>query len=326
MVGDCLGILPQLPDGCIDLVVTSPPYNVGAEYASYDDALDRGGYLDWIVRVAAELRRVLSDDGSLFLNIGSVPSDPWIAHDVAERLRGDWVLQNDIDWVWSIHDGERTIGQFKPVKSQRYLHRTWEHLFQFTKHGKVPLDRLAIGVPYESKGNIDRFGSPSDVHCRGNTWFVPHETSGPSVRTWSSAVFPVALPRMCMRLHGVERIRCVLDPFTGSGTTLVAAAELGVSALGIELDQGYADFAGQRVAGVASSTATDAAVAGRTTVSSPQGGSSQDQRSSGTALTDGADGPVATTNDTVAASLEIASPPRDEHIPGIDQGRPRQHQ
>jgi len=122
--GDCLVLLPQLPAGCISVAVTSPPYNIGMEYASYSDRLDRHQYLDWLWRVGEELRRVLADDGSLFMNVGSIPSDPWVAHDVAEVFRryGEWsaevhtrLCRMGFDFIWAGGDiAYKTAPFFSP--------------------------------------------------------------------------------------------------------------------------------------------------------------------------------------------------------------------
>ena len=66
--------------------------------------------------------------------------------------------------------------------SPRFLNRTWEHLFHFTKGGDVPIDRLAIGVPYADKGNIERFDRDADLRCRGNVWLLPYETINDSAK------------------------------------------------------------------------------------------------------------------------------------------------
>ena len=59
-------------DRCVDVIVTSPPYNIGVRYSRHRDEMPRGLYLDWIERVVLECRRVLREDGSLFLNVGAV--------------------------------------------------------------------------------------------------------------------------------------------------------------------------------------------------------------------------------------------------------------
>src|SRR5690349_16618487 len=71
IAGDCLSELRNLPDNSIEVIVTSPPYNIGVRYRSYDDRKPRAAYLAWLAEIGAELRRVLNASGSFFLNVGS---------------------------------------------------------------------------------------------------------------------------------------------------------------------------------------------------------------------------------------------------------------
>jgi site-specific DNA-methyltransferase (adenine-specific) len=76
---DCVaGMARRLAPGSVSVVVTSPPYNLGVQYASYDDTIARSEYLAWLGRWAEVVRQVLAEEGSLFLNIGGKPSDPWV--------------------------------------------------------------------------------------------------------------------------------------------------------------------------------------------------------------------------------------------------------
>ncbi|HRY29397.1 MAG TPA: site-specific DNA-methyltransferase [Elusimicrobiota bacterium] len=236
----------RLKDGEIDVVVTSPPYNLGIRYTRYRDNRPYHDYLSWLECVARGIKRVMRRDGSFFLNVGSTPQSPWVALDVAQKLRGLFVLQNQIVWVKSIAvpgpDGRTTaVGHYKPVNSRRFLHHCYEFIFHFTKTGEVPLDRLAIGVPYQDKSNIGRWRSATlDRRCRGNTWFIPYKTiqSRADDRP-HPATFPVELAEMCVRLHGRRAGMKVLDPFSGLGSTARAAQRLGADFVGFEIDPAY---------------------------------------------------------------------------------------
>lgn len=244
---DCLtGMRRLLPDQCVDLVVTSPPYNIGIRYNSYADNKDFDHYLDWIRDVMRECTRVLKEDGSIFLNLGERPSDELRAFRVVAQL--DFLrLQNTIHWVKSIAAPEHGInhGHYKPVNSRRYLHNAHEYIFHLTKTGAVPLDRLAIGCAYADKSNIGRYAE-IDRRSRGNIWFIPYKT----VRSGKlhPAAFPEELPQWCIKLHGLDRARLVLDPFMGSGSTALAARKLGVDFIGFEVDPVYVRLAEERLA------------------------------------------------------------------------------
>lgn len=259
---DCLeGMRKFIEDGEVDVIVTSPPYNIGVKYNKYSDTIPREKYLDWMEEVAKECKRVLSDDGSFFLNIGHKPKDLWVAWEVAFRFRKHFVLQNVIIWVKSIAIskkdvgeypniiGDIAVGHYKPINGKRFLNSCFEYIFHFTKNGYVELDRLAIGVPYQDKTNIKRWKSSTrDLRCRGNTWFIPYKT------IWSRekqrphpSTFPPELPEMCIKLHGLGKVKLVLDPFMGLGNTAIACIRLGIDWIGFEIDEYYASVAEKRL-------------------------------------------------------------------------------
>jgi len=253
---DCVKGMSRLPDESVDLVVTSPPYNLGVRYRKYSDRQDRESYLDWCETWATEVRRVLKTEGSLFLNIGSAPSSPMLPHEVVLRLRDVLVLQNVIHWIKSItiEDREGNLqshGHFKPIRSKRFLNDCHEYIFHFTKTGRVEIDRLAIGVPYQDKTNIARWSHTrgSDLRCRGNTWFIPYETiQSREKERPHPATFPVQLAEWCIKLHGASRVHTILDPFLGIGHSAVAARRCSVKKfIGFEIDEIYLAEAKRRL-------------------------------------------------------------------------------
>src|SRR5881409_2358920 len=88
--------MSRLAEGSVDLVVTSPPYNLGISYGKYSDRQDRRSYLGWCGEWAGQVRRVLRRDGSFFLNIGAAPSNPMLPHEIVMTLRDLFVLHNTI--------------------------------------------------------------------------------------------------------------------------------------------------------------------------------------------------------------------------------------
>lgn len=263
--GDCLAGMAAMEPDSVDVIVTSPPYNLGVKYGRYDDTIRREQYLDWIEAWAKAARRVLSSRGSLFLNVGGKPTDPWGPFDVAQRLRGHFALQNTLHWIKSIAieagslgkangvAGNLAVGHYKPINSERFVNDCHEYLFHFTRDGDVALDRLALGVPYQDKSNVSRWKTAgADRRCRGNTWFLPYETIQSRARERPHpATFPTQLPEWCFRLHGLDRISRCMDPFLGIGASAVAAARLGLPFIGFELDAQYWEVAVERVRGIA---------------------------------------------------------------------------
>ena len=258
--GDCLEILPTLAAESVDLIVTSPPYNLGIGYNSFNDTAPRGEFLGWCGKWASELHRVMADDASLFLNIGAAPANPLLPHQLVLSLtEGEsplFVLQNTFHWIKSItvetRDGsEISAGHFKPINSKRFVNDCHEYVFHLTKTGGVPLDRRAAGVPYQDKSNIARWGHTGgeDKRCRGNNWFIPYDTINSRDKDRPHpATFPIALVEQCIRLHGKGPKTRMLDPFSGIGSSAIAARRQGIADFtGIELDPDYLAFAKQRL-------------------------------------------------------------------------------
>ncbi len=243
--------MAKLPAESVDIVVTSPPYNLDIAYTSFRDDAPRIAYLDWCAQWAAEVRRVLKPGGSFFLNVGAAPANPWFPHEVALRLRPLFTLQNTLHWVKSItvlpkNGAEISAGHFKPLNTRRFVNDCHEYIFHFTKSGDVKLDRLGVGVAYADKSNIARWGHTDgkDRRCRGNNWFIPYKTiANRAGQRPHPATFPAQLAEWCIRLHGLKNSGggiTVLDPFLGIGHAAEGARACGVERfIGFEIDAGY---------------------------------------------------------------------------------------
>ncbi len=255
---DCLtGIPKRIKPGTVDVVVTSPPYNIGVKYLSYNDRMPKEKYLTWLSQWGDIVADALTDDGSLFLNIGSRPSAPEVPFQVLTALTGRFALQNVIHWIKSIYIeadsyGQATdinVGHYKPINSDRFLNDTHEYIFHLTKTGKVKLDRLALGVPYKDRSNISRWKSGNHrLRCRGNCWFIPYETiQHRDTDRPHPASYPPRLAENCIRLHGLRPGMHVLDPFLGIGNSAVACRNMGVAFTGFEIDAYYFQVAKERL-------------------------------------------------------------------------------
>ena len=252
-LGDCLDVLRSLTPGSISVIVTSPPYNLGVRYRTYDDTLPRDRYLDWTSAWIKAAGRTLAPGGSLFLNVGAKPTDPWGALDVAQAARQHLQLQNTIHWVKSIAIDQKAagtgagltrdlnVGHYKPINSDRFINDCHEFIFHFTPDGRTRLDRRAIGVKYQDESNIARWrAGAGNLRCRGNTWFIPYETiQNRDKDRPHPATFPPRVPEYCVRLHGLDRTEVLMDPFLGLGSSALAAVDLGVDFVGVEIDRHY---------------------------------------------------------------------------------------
>ncbi len=256
---DCIEGMRKLPEQSIDIVVTSPPYNLGIKYRNYQDRRTREQYLAWSCEWASQVKRVLAADGSFFLNLGACPSNPLIPHELVVALKDQnvgFVLQNTFHWIKSITirtkaGDEISAGHFKPLQSQRYVTDCHEYVFHLTRNGDVPLDRLSLGVPYSDKSNIARWAHTKgrDVRCRGNNWFIPYKTIvNRSKERPHPATFPVELAMNCIKLHGSRPDLVMLDPFVGIGHSALAAKECGIGRfIGFDIDAEYVKVARQAV-------------------------------------------------------------------------------
>lgn len=260
---DCLSFLEKLfsEDIKVDVIVTSPPYNINKKYGSYRDNKSRSDYLRWMTDLAKKCFKVLKSDGSFFLNISGVPSDPSLPFEVVKHFEDSSLkLQNTIHWIKSIsfekedvgknnsmrNSNNVSIGHFKPIISDRFLTDLHEYIFHFTKSNDIKLDKLAIGVPYQDKTNIKRWKSAkNDTRDRGNVWFISY----PTIQEGRPhpAVFPEKLPYLCIKLHGTNRELLVYDPFMGIGNTALACLNLGVNYIGTEIDENYIKVAKEQI-------------------------------------------------------------------------------
>jgi len=250
--GDCLPAMRDVPAESVDVVVTSPPYNLGIKYSTYSDTMPRKDYINWTLKWCKEVERLIKPHGSFFLNIGSSPSNPMLPHEIVIALRELFVLQNTFHWIKSITVARRggeeiSVGHFKPINSNRFVTDCHEYVFHLTPKGKTSLNRLAVGVRYADKSNVTRWTHTGgrDKRCRGNSWFIPYNTiqEGKHERP-HPATFPVQLAEWCIKVHGNNEKLTVLDPFLGIGNSAVAARRCHVARfIGIEIDEKYVTLA-----------------------------------------------------------------------------------
>ena len=225
--GDCIELMDQMPEASVDLIVTSPPYNIKnssgnglkngsggkwpqAElikgYANYDDAMPHAQYVDWQRQCLTAMMRVLKEDGAVFYN------HKWrvqrgLLQDRADIVDG-FPVRQVIIW-------QRSGGiNFNPG----YFLPTYEVIYLIAK----PRFRLA-----------------PKANAHGDVWRIPQESKNPH-----PAPFPVELAARCI---GSTNANVILDPFIGSGTTALAAAKLGRQWIGMDISETYCNLARRRI-------------------------------------------------------------------------------
>jgi site-specific DNA-methyltransferase (adenine-specific) len=230
-LADSIEIFQALPAGSVSAIVTSPPYNLGIRYRTYDDSLPKRRYLSWTRRWVGAAARVLDPSGSLFLNVGGKPSDPWNALDIAQAARHHLTLQNTIHWIKSIAidreavgegaklSSDVAVGHYKPINSDRFVNDCHEFIFHFSPRGRTRLDRRAIGVAYQDASNIARWRTGgSNRRCRGNTWFIPYETiQSRDKERPHPATFP---PRLHYLEEAIDRTRAAIARGSAKRSTI----------------------------------------------------------------------------------------------------------
>ena len=252
--GDCLAGLAELPDGCVDLVFADPPFNIGYHYDQYDDKQVESDYLDWCAAWMGQLHRVLKADGTFWLAIG----DEYAAELKIEAKKLGFQMRNWVVWYY-------TFG----VHCKRKFTRSHAHLYYFVKDpARFTFQAEEVAVPSARQlVYADRRADPAG-RVPDDTWILrPQDCDGFTAQedTW---YFPRVAGTFKERagFHGCQMpeqllgriIRAcsrpgelVIDPFSGSSTTLVVAKKLGRRHLGFELSAEYTALGMRRLESVA---------------------------------------------------------------------------
>jgi site-specific DNA-methyltransferase (adenine-specific) len=259
LLGDCKTVLAELPSETVDLVVTSPPY--ADQRSGTYGGVRPDDYVAWFSPIAEQIRRVLKDDGTFILNI----KEKAVAGE-----RHTYVLELILalkkqGWLWT----EEYIWHKKncaPGKWPNRFRDAWERCLQFNKRRQFKMFQEAVMVPTGDWAKT-RLRNLSETDQRRDNSKVG-SGFGKNISNWvgrdlayptnvlhlatecgnknHSAAFPKELPAWFIRLF-TEVGDVVLDPFLGSGTTAVAAKELGRTYVGIEKKEEYFRIAEENV-------------------------------------------------------------------------------
>lgn len=249
--GDCVAGMQQLPDESVDLVFADPPFNIGYEYDQYDDRLDTEKYLEWSRQWIGEVHRVLAADGSFWLAIG----DEYAAELKVESQQLGFQTRNWVVWYY-------TFG----VHCKNKFTRSHAHLFYFVKNPEnFKFNRDSIAVPsarqlvYGDKRANPKGRTPDDTwilrpqdcdpgfEADEDTWYFPRVAGTFKERAgFHGCQMPEQLLGRIVRACSNEN-DIVLDPFSGSSTTIAVAKKLGRRYLSFELSEEYVKLGNARL-------------------------------------------------------------------------------
>jgi len=231
-----------LPDNCVHLVVTSPPYNASKEY---DENLSLGEYLALLHDVFAECYRVLAPGGRMVVNVANLGRKPYIplsSHINVMMGEIGFLMRGEIIWDKSASAGSSCAwGSFQSA-SNPCLRDVHEYLLVFSK-GDYKLPRTKAE---RAEGRLDTIPRDDFIQHTKSIWSFATERAS---RVNHPAPFPVELPKRCIEMYTFAG-DVVLDPFNGSGTTCVAAKMHGRTYVGVDLSPAYCSIAEERLATV----------------------------------------------------------------------------
>ena len=234
---DAEPVLKQLPDNCIDLVITSPPYNFGLGYDTSSDGVNWELYFDKLFAVVDECIRVVKYGGRIIINIQPLFSDYIPSHHIISHhfMQKKMIWKGEILWEKNNYNCKYCAWGSWKSPSSPYLKYTWEFLEIF------------------AKGDIKKSGRPENIDIREDEfkrWVVAKWSVAPERNMQHydhPAMFPEELVTRALKLFSFEG-DVVLDPFNGAGTTCVAAKKTNRKFLGIDISKKYCDMAKKRVA------------------------------------------------------------------------------
>jgi site-specific DNA-methyltransferase (adenine-specific) len=235
ILGDARECLKKLPDRCVHLMVTSPPYNVGKEY---DEDLNLGEYLDFIEEIMKEVYRVLVFGGRVCFNVANLGRRPYIPLHayLIERFEGiGFLMRGEIIW----YKGDAIAGSSTAWGSwQSAVNPTLRDVHEYI----IVLSKGSFSRR-KGPGKEDTITRDEFIEFTKSVWRFPPASA---VKVGHPAPFPVELPYRCIQLYTFKG-DVVLDPFVGVGTTCIAAILSGRHFIGIDINPEYVKKSEERI-------------------------------------------------------------------------------
>jgi len=234
--GDSQTVLSQLPDNCIDVVLTSPPYNFGLDYASTNDDAHWERYFDKLFAIFSECIRVLKYGGRAIINVQPLFSDYIPTHHLISNFftSKKMIWKGEILWEKNNYNCKYTAWGSWKSPSNPYLKYTWEFLEVFCKG-----DLKKTGAVENADISADDF----------KRWVVGKWSIAPerNMKMYDHpAMFPEELALRALKLFSFKN-DIILDPFNGVGTTTAVAKALERRFLGIDISENYCETAFNRI-------------------------------------------------------------------------------
>ncbi len=237
LCGDSFEILKKLPDNCIDIIVTSPPYNFGLDYASTQDDNHWEKYFDKLFNIFQECIRVLKFGGRVIINVQPLFSDYIPTHHIISNffIQNKMIWKGEILWEKNNYNCKYTAWGSWKSPSNPYLKYTWEFLEVFCKGDLKKVgdaDNIDISVEDFKKWVVGKWS----IAPERNMKHYDHP-----------AMFPEELVLRALQLFSFKN-DIVLDPFNGAGTTTTVAKKINRRYLGIDISEKYCNIAKERIA------------------------------------------------------------------------------
>ena len=259
ITGDCIEVMKEMPEGWVDLIVTSPPYGVNIAYDVHDDDMEIGEYLEFTRKWLTEAYKVLKDDGRIALNIPYeinrqskggriffVSEVYQVMKEIGFKFFGVVDLEED-----SPHRSKTTAWGSWMSPSSPYIYNPKECVILAYK--KVHIKKVKGEPQWKGEPTLTEEGKTKMVYKDEDKKEFMELVFGQwkyfaDTRSLTKATFSMDIPNKAIKILSYKN-DVILDPFNGSGTSCVAAEINDRRWVGIELSENYANIARERIQG-----------------------------------------------------------------------------